>query len=43
MLVTNLEPTKGGPEAAWKTAEKSGGRGWDRTSDPYDVNVVLFR
>ena len=21
----------------------SGGRGWDRTSDPYDVNVVLFR
>ena len=20
-----------------------GGRGWDRTSDPYDVNVVLSR
>ncbi len=23
--------------------EKGGGRGWDRTSDPYDVNVVLSR
>ena len=22
---------------------KDGGRGWDRTSDPYDVNVVLSR
>jgi hypothetical protein len=22
---------------------KNGGRGWDRTSDPYDVNVVLSR
>ncbi len=22
---------------------KHGGRGWDRTSDPYDVNVVLSR
>ena len=21
----------------------SGGRYWDRTSDPYDVNVVLYR
>ena len=21
----------------------NGGRGWDRTSDPYDVNVVLSR
>ena len=24
-------------------AAKAGGRGWDRTSDPYDVNVVLSR
>jgi len=23
--------------------EGDGGRGWDRTSDPYDVNVVLSR
>ena len=23
--------------------KKNGGRGWDRTSDPYDVNVVLSR
>ena len=21
----------------------NGGRDWDRTSDPYDVNVVLYR
>jgi len=21
----------------------NGGRYWDRTSDPYDVNVVLYR
>ncbi len=26
-----------------KILRKSGGRGWDRTSDPYDVNVVLSR
>jgi hypothetical protein len=25
----------------WMLAD--GGRGWDRTSDPYDVNVVLSR
>jgi len=25
------------------SAWKRGGRGWDRTSDPYDVNVVLSR
>jgi hypothetical protein len=24
-------------------SRKNGGRGWDRTSDPYDVNVVLSR
>ena len=24
-------------------SRKDGGRGWDRTSDPYDVNVVLSR
>ncbi len=24
-------------------ARAAGGRGWDRTSDPYDVNVVLSR
>ena len=23
--------------------KENGGRGWDRTSDPYDVNVVLSR
>ena len=23
--------------------QQNGGRGWDRTSDPYDVNVVLSR
>ena len=28
------------PKALGKS-RKSGGRGWDRTSDPYDVNVVL--
>jgi len=22
---------------------RGGGRYWDRTSDPYDVNVVLYR
>ena len=22
---------------------RNGGRYWDRTSDPYDVNVVLYR
>ncbi len=26
-----------------KSPETGGGRGWDRTSDPYDVNVVLSR
>ncbi len=26
-----------------QSIEKNGGRGWDRTSDPYDVNVVLSR
>ena len=26
-----------------KYKRKDGGRGWDRTSDPYDVNVVLSR
>jgi integrase len=26
-----------------QSVEKDGGRHWDRTSDPYDVNVVLYR
>jgi hypothetical protein len=26
-----------------KERDGAGGRGWDRTSDPYDVNVVLSR
>jgi hypothetical protein len=26
-----------------RQARKYGGRDWDRTSDPYDVNVVLYR
>ena len=26
-----------------KGRERDGGRYWDRTSDPYDVNVVLYR
>ena len=26
-----------------EVTERIGGRGWDRTSDPYDVNVVLSR
>ena len=25
------------------TLRQNGGRDWDRTSDPYDVNVVLYR
>jgi integrase len=34
-----LEPKLGFPQSL----EKYGGRHWDRTSDPYDVNVVLYR
>ena len=34
VLVTDREPPK---------SLKSGGRDWDRTSDPYGVNVVLSR
>lgn len=34
-------PTSGG--VSEKSPETGGGRCWDRTSDPYGVNVVLFR
>jgi integrase len=34
-----LVPKLGFPQSL----EKTGGRYWDRTSDPYDVNVVLYR
>jgi hypothetical protein len=27
----------------YESLENNGGRDWDRTSDPYDVNVVLSR
>ena len=37
----------GGAPAAARSPNRAsreyGGRDWDRTSDPYDVNVVLYR
>lgn len=35
--------TQGRNTASEEKALENGGRGWDRTSDPYDVNVVLYR
>jgi hypothetical protein len=34
---------KTGANRSSKVKHETGGRGWDRTSDPYDVNVVLSR
>ena len=37
-------PGRGGLNLSFfEFREENGGRGWDRTSDPYDVNVVLSR
>jgi hypothetical protein len=33
------EPVVDGRRPTAKIEERNGGRGWDRTSDPYDVNV----
>ena len=35
--------TRGRNPASEEDALENGGRGWDRTSDPYDVNVVLYQ
>ena len=37
------EPSGSGEAKALNYKEKSGGRDWDRTSDPLDVNEVLSR
>jgi hypothetical protein len=34
---------KNSAEVVDKFMELNGGQYWDRTSDPYDVNVVLYR
>jgi hypothetical protein len=31
------------PENLFNSKGLPGGRDWDRTSDPHDVNVVLYR
>ena len=40
-------PCHGGARGAWLLfgpfGPVNGGHDWDRTSDPYDVNVVLYR
>ena len=33
---------RAGSLSSWFHLEKCGGRGWYRTNDPYDVNVVLY-
>jgi len=30
-------------EKSRNPVKRNGGRGWDRTSDPYDVNVMLYQ
>ena len=39
-----LKPKPSRAGWVWRLqASKNGGRDWDRTSDPHDVNVVLYR
>jgi hypothetical protein len=40
---TNQRAVRKGSAKPFLSFGENGGRGWDRTSDPYDVNVVLSR
>jgi hypothetical protein len=42
-VTLTLEPEPAFWVGGRQRASKNGGRYWDRTSDPHDVNVVLYR